>query len=406
MDKMPKGWEILKINKIGKVITGKTPPTSKDIYWNGNIPFITPEDIKENKFINKTKRYITMSGATKVGNMLPKNTIVIVCIGSTIGKIGITSKNSISNQQINAILIKNNIDYNYVYYYLFKKSNFLKKYSGTAAVPIIKKSLFEKIELTLPIKIEEQQKIAEILSTVDEGIQKVDEVIRRTERLKKGLMQNLLTKGIGHKEFKDTQLGRVPREWQILRINDIGRVITGKTPPTSKDIYWNGNIPFITPEDIKENKFINKTKRCITMSGATKVGNILPKNTIVVVCIGSTIGKVALTSKNSISNQQINAILIKNNIDYNYIYYYLYKRSDFLKNFSGIAAVPIIKKSLFEKIEIALPNKLKEQQKISEILSTVDKKIELQRKRKEKLERIKKSLMNDLLSGKRRVRIG
>ncbi|RLC35827.1 MAG: hypothetical protein DRH33_07995, partial [Candidatus Nealsonbacteria bacterium] len=84
----------------------------------------------------------------------------------------------------------------------------------------------------------------------------------------------------------------------------------------------------------------------------------------------------------------------------------LYKRSDFLKNFSGIAAVPIIKKSLFEKIEIALPNKLKEQQKIAEILSTVDKKIELQRKRKEKLERIKKSLMNDLLSGKKRVRIG
>ena len=410
MNKMPKDWQAIDVSDLFFIETGTTPSTKEKKYWNnGNIIWITPADLSllnNTIFIKDSKRKITKKGLEETNlTLLPKGSIII-STRAPVGYVAIIEYPATFNQGCKGLIPKEikNISTKFYYYYLLNKRYKLQNLSAGSTFSELSKSLLESFKMPY-FNIKEQQKIAEILSTADEGIQKVDEVIRRTERLKKGLMQNLLTKGIGHKEFKDTQLGRVPREWQILRINDIGRVITGKTPSTSKEIYWNGVIPFITPEDINKNKFIYITKRYVTMNGAKQVGNILPKNTIIVVCIGSTIGKVALTSKNSISNQQINAILIKNNIDYNYIYYYLYKRSDFLKNFSGIAAVPIIKKSLFEKIEIALPNKLKEQQKIAEILSTVDKKIELQRKRKEKLERIKKSLMNDLLSGKKRVRI-
>jgi len=258
------------------------------------------------------------------------------------------------------------------------------------------------LKLPLP-PLPEQQKIAEILSAVDQGIEKVDEAIGKTQRLKNGLMQELLTKGIGHKEFKETEIGRIPTNWEIGKILEIGKITTGKTPSTSNRAYWNGDIPFITPADIKEGKYIYQTERCVTSQGAQQIGFILPANAVLVVCIGSTIGKTGLTYKESVTNQQINSIVCNNDTSKHYVYYATTFRADLLRSFSGVAAVPIIKKSLFEQVKLPLPP-LPEQQKIAEILSTVDERLELLRKRKERLERTKRGLMNDLLTGRKRVR--
>jgi type I restriction enzyme S subunit len=190
----------------------------------------------------------------------------------------------------------------------------------------------------------------------------------------------------------------------VVQIKNLGRVITGKTPSTSNHDYWNGEIPFITPVDIQDTKYIYKTERNVSLKGAQKVGNLLPKNTVLVVCIGSTIGKVALTYSDSISNQQINAILPSRSIDSHYVYYAIDFKSAFLKSFSGTAAVPIIKKSLFETLKLHLPP-LPEQKKIAEILGTVDKKLEMLRDKKQRFERVKRGLMEDLLTGKRRVKM-
>ncbi len=217
-------------------------------------------------------------------------------------------------------------------------------------------------------------------------------------------MQELLTKGIGHKEFKNTEIGRIPKEWEIYKIKNIGNIITGKTPSTKNKVYWNGNIPFITPADIKQNKYINNTKRNVSNEGVRRIGYILPKEAVVVVCIGSTIGKIGITSKESVTNQQNNSIICKKKINPHYVYYALLLRNKILKSFSGIAAVPIINKTLFGNLEITIPP-LPEQQKIAEILSTVDSRLEMLRKRKGKLERVKKGLMNDLLTGRKRVRL-
>ncbi len=194
LGKIPKEWEVIEIKKLGKVITGKTPPTANKEYWNGDVPFITPFDIGEEKYVYNTERYISAKGVQIVGNILPKDAVLVVCIGS-IGKITLTFKESISNQQINALICKDNINPHYVYYAISSKANFLKSFSGTTVVPIIKKSLFETFKLPLP-PLPEQQKIAEILSAVDRVIEGVQKAIEKTQRLKKGLMQTLLTKGI------------------------------------------------------------------------------------------------------------------------------------------------------------------------------------------------------------------
>lgn len=385
---MMKNWEVIEIGELGKVVTGKTPLTIKPEYWNGDIPFITPGDITDYKYISETERKVTGEGVKNTTTLLPPNTLIIVCIGSTIGKVALTNKECITNQQINSVIIDlTRFDPNYLYYAFSMVSKQFKYNSGTAAVPIIKKSLFEKYLLTVP-PLDEQRRISKVLSLVDEAIQKADEAITKTERIKQAMLRRLFSKDL-----------------EIIGIKEIGIVSTGKTPSSFDISLWNGNIPFVTPGDISDSKYVIRTERTISDKGS-KVTTLLPRNSLMVVCIGSTIGKVALTSKNMTTNQQINSIIInEDKFDANFIYYSFLNSFNLFRALAGTAAVPIINKTLFEKFKISISNNKKEQIRIGEILSSLDDKLLLEQSRKVKLERIKQGLMDDLLTGKKRVKI-
>src|SRR5699024_1764048 len=112
------------------------------------------------------------------------------------------------------------IDKTYFRYYLLSNrfQNLLDRFStGTTAKGISQKNL-KPLEISYP-PLKEQQKIAAILSSVDEAIEKTEQIIEQTEKVKKGLMQELLTKGIGHTEFKDSSIGKIPVDWQITRLS-------------------------------------------------------------------------------------------------------------------------------------------------------------------------------------------
>lgn len=406
--RLPKEWEVKKVIELFDVETGTTPSTKQKEYWNeGNINWITPSDMSKLNgriYIQDSGRKITERGL-KGSNLtlLPPRSIV-VSSRAPVGYIAITKRNATFNQGCKGLIPKNvnKISSEFYAYYFLNKKIELENLSGGSTFKELSKERLENFCLPVPF-LPEQKKIAEILSTVDQAIEKVDEAIKRTQKLKNGLMQELLTKGIGHKEFKKTEVGRIPKEWEIVKISELGKIITGGTPSTSNNTYWNGSIPFITPADIKGDKYVYQTERYITSEGARKIGFILPTNTVLVVCIGSTIGKTGVTYGETVINQQINSIICDEKVNKDYVYYAVTFRANHLKSFSGIAAVPIIKKSLFEQFKIPLPP-LSEQEKIAEILSAVDERLELFRKRKERLEKIKKGLMNDLLTGRVRVK--
>lgn len=401
-------WQVAKLSKYFEVYGGTTPSTTNEDYWNGEINWVTPTDVtklNERIFLETSEKRITKL-AVKVSSLkiLPKGTLLL----STRATIGFTAINTAPvtiNQGMTALLSKDNAKVHSLFYaYYFQRiKKYLEQLGAGSTFKEISRSTMKNLQIPLP-PLPEQQKIAEILSTVDKAIEKVKEATHKTQRLKQGLMQRLLTRGIGHRDFKMTEIGRIPKNWYVAKIENLGNVITGKTPPTSNKKYWNGTIPFITPVDMTEDKFVKQTQRKITNEGAQKAGFILPENTVLVVCIGSTIGKTGLTSERCVVNQQINAIICNNNLNSHYVFYALNRRAKLLKTFSGVAAVPIIKKSLFEKFRIPLPP-LSEQQKIAEILSTVDQRVELLRQRKAKLERIKKGLMQGLLTGRKRVKL-
>ena len=174
---------------------------------------------------------------------------------------------------------------------------------------------------------------------------------------------------------------RAMGEWKSFQVGEIGKVITGKTPKTSISDNYGGYIPFLTPSDDMSVKYVRKTAKTLTEKGLSEVKNaILPANSVCVSCIGSDLGKVVITTRPTVTNQQINSIVVDEaRFDISFVYYamrILGKKLNFISKTS--TAVPIVNKSSFSSYEIECPS-LKEQKQIAAVLSVLDAKIECNR---------------------------
>lgn len=178
-----------------------------------------------------------------------------------------------------------------------------------------------------------------------------------------------------------------------MKIKDIGITITGKTPSTKNKEFFNGNIPFITPTDIAKGYIVTKTERHISASGYNSIKpNVLEGLSVLVGCIGSDMGNVAMVKGRCASNQQINAITqIKENINPYYVYYWLSLKKKYFRQLAGITTTPILPKSVLDEIEIDLPA-VEIQNRIAAFLSVIDEKIENNKKINSELESMVKTI--------------
>jgi len=174
--------------------------------------------------------------------------------------------------------------------------------------------------------------------------------------------------------------------WKEITINDLGKVVTGKTPSTFNSAYFGGDIPFVTPTDMNDRRFISKTERYLTKQGADEVkGSQISAGTVMVSCIGSQMGKVAIAGKACITNQQINSIIVSPEYSELFVYYSLSLREDEIRFIGSGSAVPILNKTDFSNMPIVIPP-LPEQCAIAGILGALDDKIEVNRRMNATLE--------------------
>lgn len=386
------------IKSMGKVITGRTPSTKNQEYYGNDYFFISPADLGNRKYVSDSIKKLSDFGIKKA-NKLPPQTILFTCIGSTIGKIGMSENECATNQQINAVIVdKNNFDPNYVYYQLARHSLRIAELAGRQAVPIVNKSTFESYEInTHPF--EEQKKIAQILSTWDEAIEAVGELIEKKNQLKKTLLNTLV---IGNKKadnFSDNK-------WITTTIDKLGQIYAGGTPSTNVSEYWNGAVAWCTPTDItalKGQREISKTKRTITEKGLKKSSaNLLPKNSIIV-CTRATIGDTAMNTVPMATNQGFKSIVPNDSIDNTYLYYLILTfKKYFIRYSSGSTFLELSKKD-FSKTKITIPKSIDEQKQIANVMINLDEEIDLLVQKKSLLKKQKKGLMQRLLTGKVRV---
>lgn len=306
------------------------------------------------------------------------------------------------------------VDRLFLYYKLMidHVRRFMKDHASGSTVLHLQTRAVPSLNLTIPESKPEQTKIAEILSTVDRAIEQTEALIAKQQRLKTGLMQDLLTRGIDEHgnlrseqthPFKDSPLGRIPVEWEVVPIKDVGLVVTGNTPSESAFADDYQSVPFVTPADVGVTSAIHKTTRSFGRASATNV-RMIPPGSICVVCIGSTIGKIGVTVSEVATNQQINSVIPHEpEISYFLLHSMLLNLPPQLRKEAGLQAVPIVNKSTFERLLIAKPCNSKEAIEIQRQISSPAASAESGTHTLSKLRSLKTALMQDLVSGRKRV---
>lgn len=290
----------------------------------------------------------------------------------------------------------------FVYQKAKQALNEIIKNNQGSSVKFIKMGDLTDYPLLLP-PIKEQQKIAEILGTVDEDIAKTQEVIKSTEKLKRGLMQQLFTRGIGHTKFKETKIGQIPEGWEVVLLGQVTNFIDyrGKTPKKTES-----GISLITAKNVRQGYVSAEPREYIAESdydgwmtrGIPKIGDVLftteaPLGYVAQIDISE---KIALAQRIiTIQSDVLNHVFLK---------YMLTSQNiqNVIQALGTGGTVKGIKASVLKKLEVPKPSP-SEQKEIAEILSAVDEKISVNKKVKEKLTLLKKGLMQDLLSGKVRT---
>ena len=253
-----------------------------------------------------------------------------------------------------------------------------------------------EIDIALP-PISEQRKIASVLYNVDQAIQKTEEIIEQTQRVKKGLMQDLFTEGyFEHYKFEEKEpLNKRPIEWDTKSLNEIAEIEMGSSP---KSKYYNHNgegLPFYQGNNEFGERYPNTKVWC---NQPVKTAN---KNDILI-SVRAPVGDLNITPKKCCIGRGLASITTKN-IDKNYLFYHLKERKNYLIRISAGSTYDSINSSQLKNLNLKIPP-LKEQQKVAEILMELDNKINSNRKQKHQLQRIKKGLMQDLLTGKVRTK--
>ena len=218
---------------------------------------------------------------------------------------------------------------------------------------------YMSINLSLP-PYAEQKQVSDFIKRIDERIVIQEQLISSLKKYKRGLLMHF---------FSDD----TTRQWRQYTISQIGKVITGNTPPTNDRSNYDGDLMFCSPGDIGEQKYISSTEKRVSPKGFA-LGRPIPPSSVIVTCIG-LIGKLGIATTDMITNQQINALIVSEDFDHEFIYYAFENFFPKYRSKVSMQTLPILSKSEFEKLLIKVPN-LNVQHKISNYLDGMDKRIE------------------------------
>ncbi len=247
-------WRNVTINDLGQIITGSTPPTKKTEYYGNEYPFITPTDIEINSRIVHTERFLSQKGYEYNKNrLLPRNAVCVVCIAS-IGKICMTTVPSVTNQQINSVVVdQQKHDPYFVYYLLSTKTDMLHNVAGGVATPIVNKSTFANLGVCVP-PLSTQRKIAAILSTYDDLIENNTRRIKILEDMAQTLYREWFVhfRFPGHENVQmvESPLGPIPQGWKIKRLDEVAQLHRGKSYRSINLVEDGEGLPFLNLKNI------------------------------------------------------------------------------------------------------------------------------------------------------------
>ena len=415
-ERIPKGWSVCAVGELGEIVGGGTPSSEIEAYWDGSVMWATPSEITKLKtrYISTTYRTITEEGLQHSSAKLHPEGTLLLTSRASIGYPAINVVPMATNQGFQSLRPNEKLNVEYGYQLLLHSRIELEKLAAGSTFLEISSKEVSKFKLPVP-PLAEQKKIASILTSVDEVIENTQKQIEKLQDLKKATMNELLTKGIGHTEFKDSELGRIPKSWEILKADDLCKKITKGTTPSKNFVSSFLGVPFIRVNNLGFDGELHFENGLIFVDsevheGALSRSRIFPMDVLMNI-VGPPLGKVAIVSNRFEEYNTNQAVVLfrtdQEKINVQYFLEFLMSElaqkwfSERAKKTSGQENLTI---ELAKLLPVPLPAK-NEQVKIANAIQSIKKLIQVRTYKLKEYQSLKKSLMQDLLTGKIRVQV-
>jgi len=396
---LPKGWEIKKLGEVANVGSGNSAPQNKKLFENGIFPFFRTSDVGQIRkgFIGTSVNYLNENGIKSL-KLFQKGTILLPKSGASTflnHRVMMLVDGYVSSHLATIKAMSKIVDDKFLLYYLITID--AKDLIQNIAYPSLKISEIELIPIPLP-PLSEQRRIVSILDKCFSAIEQSRNNAEQNLKNAKEIFESYL-KGVF--ENKD-------ENWEERKVKEIGNAQTGTTPKTAEKENYGDFIPFIKPADVDFSGIgdIRYDNEGLSEIGLKK-GRKMEKNSILMVCIGATIGKVGYAERDISCNQQINSLTVKKEFVPKFFYYAMtskeFQDKVLLEGKGAQATLPIINKTKWENLKISFPKSKEEQQAIVYKLDTL--RIETQKlesiyqKKILLLEELKKSILQKAFNG-------
>lgn len=373
--KIPVDWEVLPLSQVAELNMGQSPLSQDCHDYKDGLPFFQGN-------ADFGPKYPTTRRWCKKPLKLAQKDDILISVRAPVGEINIAPYECCIGRGLGAVRATK-INGEYLFQSMLFHRKALEKVSqGSTFEAINRKELSDFLMFAPPLS--EQKRIAEILTAVDEVIETTNEVIKKTRELKKGLMQTLITRGIGHAEFKDTPIGKIPVDWSVIPLKELVFLEYGSSLPERErregtiSVYGSNGIVGFHNEKLVDGPGIVIGRKGTVGAISWSEGDFWPIDTTYYISARSFGG------------------------DLKWFFYLL--SSLHLEILNAATGVPGLNRDTTHSLIVPLPPK-DEQKKIAEILSEVDSAIENQAAHKQKFEIMKKALVQVLLTGKVRVKV-
>ncbi len=401
-ERVPDGWRMMRLGDVAAIRNGGAFP-SRHFSPNQGLPLIRNRDL----YSSETEiRYL---GEYDDKYLVHQGDLLVRMDGefqATRWKGG----RALLNQRVACLVpSKRDIDLGFLDFIIQGPLFLLQHETTGTTVKHLSSGQLESLLIPLP-PLEEQRGIAAVLDSIDEAIEREEAVVAATERLHDAMLHKLLTRGIPgrHSEWQEVPgLGRIPASWQVKKLGDAGRWLSGGTPSKARPDYWNGELPWVSPKDMKS-RLISDTVDHVSMEGAHAGSRIAGEGAILVVVRGMILAHsfpVAVLDVAAAFNQDIRALECADNFNSKYVLAALHAQKSRLQNLptpSTHGTLRVTSEDLFS-VSIPLPP-LSEQEQIADVVDGIESSIKESRAQTEVLRSLKASAAEALLTGKVRVR--
>ncbi|MGH9366018.1 MAG: restriction endonuclease subunit S, partial [Thermoanaerobaculia bacterium] len=253
---MPDGWVSVRLHSIAALESGGTPSKNRADWWTGPIPWASPKDMKKSR-LSDTRDHISEEGLRNGSRLAPVKSIFVVVRGMILAKdlpVALAEVPMAFNQDMKALITRPVVDPEYLLYALTAQRDALAKAISTSAhgTRRMETASLESLLLPLPSK-DEQRRIAGVLAKLEAAVEVQDRAVRSLRELKTATMAKLFREGLRGEPLKQTEIGEIPRSWDVVQLGTIGKIGNGSTPKRDNPRYWEGGtIPWLTSGKVHE----------------------------------------------------------------------------------------------------------------------------------------------------------